>query len=330
MNRPKCKEEDYIQWLIASPRFATCTLAAEVSPSPIAHDAYNRLLERLEPTSDELWLEVEGLVQLDDGWLIIDDCTIEKVHSKKMHLVTSHWSGNKKAVVDGINLISLVWTDGELAIPVDWRVYNKKVDGFTKNDHALHMLEKANDRGFKPRAVLWDSWYSSLANLKFVRALGWNFFVAIKSDRRMSFEPGQIFTAKDVEFDSSNRRRIHLTGFGWVMVYKYHARRGDDVDYFVSTEPPMSTGEVKKYKDIANQIEKYHRTLKQDCHIQRCHARIARKQLNHIGLSIRAYVRLAYHAHANWISTQRIKFSIWKAAARQYLLDPFCRLPATA
>jgi hypothetical protein len=161
MNPPQCKEEDSIQWLIASARFATCPLAAQVSPTPVAHDAYNRLLERLEPTSDALWSEVENLMKLDEGWLMIDDCTIEKIHSKKMHLVTRHWSGNKKAVVDGIDLISMIWTDGDLAIPVDWRVYNKKEDSLTKNDHARHMMEKARDRGFKPQAVLWDSWYSS-------------------------------------------------------------------------------------------------------------------------------------------------------------------------
>lgn len=330
MNPAKCNEEDYIQWLIASPRFATCTLAAEASPCPVAHDAYNRLLGRLEPSSDALWAEVESLIKLDSGWLIIDDCTIEKIYSKHIDLVTPHWSGNKNAVVNGINLVTLLWTDGDIGIPVDWRVFNKSKDKLTKNDHARHMLEKARDRGFSPLAVLWDSWYSSLENLKLVRDFEWPFFVASKSDRKVSLEAGKQISISDVNFGDSICQRLHLRGFGWVTAYKYKVGSGDDVRYFIGTEKALTIAEVKQRKETANQIEKYHRTLKQDCHIQRCQARSATKQLNHIGLSIRAYVRIAHYSHVNWVSSQFIKFSIWIEAATRYLANPFCRLPATA
>jgi hypothetical protein len=42
-----------------------------------------------------------------------------------------------------INLITLLWTDGERHIPVDYRIYNKVVDGLTKNDHFRAMLRSA-------------------------------------------------------------------------------------------------------------------------------------------------------------------------------------------
>jgi len=51
-------------------------------------------------------------------------------------------------------------------IPVDFRIYDNYNDGKTKNDHLLDMLEKAKERGFRPDLVLFDSWYSSLDNLK--------------------------------------------------------------------------------------------------------------------------------------------------------------------
>jgi hypothetical protein len=146
----------------------------------------------------------------------------------------------------------------------------------------------------------------------------------------MSLEPGNLFAVKDLKFDHTNRRRVHLMGYGWLTVYRYKSENDDDASYFTGTEQPMATYEVKKYKDIAYQIEKCHRTLKQDCHMQRYQVRIAKKQLNHIGLSIRSYVRLAHQAYVNRISTQQIKFSIWKTAATQYLSAPFCRLPPTA
>ncbi|MAT76922.1 hypothetical protein CMK14_17470 [Candidatus Poribacteria bacterium] len=44
----------------------------------MAHDAHPRWLGRLEPESEILWEEVENLVQLDSGYLVVDDTTIDK------------------------------------------------------------------------------------------------------------------------------------------------------------------------------------------------------------------------------------------------------------
>lgn len=100
-----------------------------------------------------------------------------------MALVTRHWSGKQRAVVQGINLVSLLWTDGEAAWPCDVRIYGKATDHVTKNDHFRAMLDKAKARGLAPDLVAFDSWYASLANLKQVCDLGWHWLTQLKSDR---------------------------------------------------------------------------------------------------------------------------------------------------
>ena len=48
----RCRAADYIDFLIATPRAASCCEAARSGPKgpePAAHDAYTRLLHRLEP-----------------------------------------------------------------------------------------------------------------------------------------------------------------------------------------------------------------------------------------------------------------------------------------
>ncbi len=60
MSRAKTSAEDYIQWLIASPKDATMTESSRCSPQPVAHDSYRRLLLSLEPDSDALWEEVKS------------------------------------------------------------------------------------------------------------------------------------------------------------------------------------------------------------------------------------------------------------------------------
>lgn len=79
--------------------------------------------------------------------------------------------GKQKEVVNGINLITLLWTDGTRCVPVDYRVFDKDRDGKTKNDHFAEMLEAAFERGFNPQIVCFDSWYGSIENLKLVRSL---------------------------------------------------------------------------------------------------------------------------------------------------------------
>ena len=128
MNAAKVNEYDYIDFLIGTQQAYSCTEAARVQPDPEAgpaHDAVTRLTQRLLPTTDRLWQEAKEQVELTKGVLIGDDSTLDKLYSRKIELVTRHWSGKHKRVVLGINLVTLLWTDGERYIPIDYRIYNK-------------------------------------------------------------------------------------------------------------------------------------------------------------------------------------------------------------
>ena len=138
MNTPKVTPTDYIDFLIGTQRVYSCTEAERVTPEKEdgpSHDAYTRLLHRMFPSSDRLWSEAEEHIDLEKGSLIADDSTLDKLYSRQIELVTRHWSGKHRKVVQGINLLTPLWTDGERYIPVDYRIYDKKTDGLSKNDH---------------------------------------------------------------------------------------------------------------------------------------------------------------------------------------------------
>ena len=191
MNPPKCDEYDYINFLVAAQRVYSSVEASKTHPAGEAgpaHDAYTRLLQRVPPDSKALWQEVEPLVKRQSGMLVLDDTTLDKLYATNMALVTRHWSGKHGAVVQGINLISLVWTDGTCRLPCDFRLYNKEQDGLSKNDHFRAMVQEAQARGFEPELVLFDSWYSGLDNLKLLRSLGWPWLTQLKSNRQVSID----------------------------------------------------------------------------------------------------------------------------------------------
>ena len=141
MNPPKCSDEDYINFVTATPRQVTATEeAARVQPEGVKlpqHAAFTRLLERLEPDPETLWHEAETQINLQGGILVLDDSTLNKPFSKRNDLVYRHWSGKHKEVVSGINLITLLWTNGDRAMPCDYGIFDKDTDGKTNSPVAV-------------------------------------------------------------------------------------------------------------------------------------------------------------------------------------------------
>ncbi|MEO6807935.1 MAG: hypothetical protein ABI353_02350 [Isosphaeraceae bacterium] len=94
----------------------------EPSPQAPAHDRFTRLLVRIEPDPETLWTEARGMVTLNAGVLVLDDSTLDKSDARNIKLVTKRGSGKHHKPVLGINLITLLWTDGDRKIPCDYRI----------------------------------------------------------------------------------------------------------------------------------------------------------------------------------------------------------------
>lgn len=331
MNKPRCTDTEYIDFLVATPRTVSCVEAARVQPrhaTTPAHDAFTRLLHRLEPDPAALWHEVAPLVDRTKGILVGDDSTLDKPYAAKMELVTRHWSGKHHAVVDGINLITLVWTDGDRIIPIDYRVYDKARDGITKNEHFLAMLLTARQRGFVPECVVFDSWYASVDNLRLIRDCGWRWLTQLKANRRVNPDrTGNRAVAASVI--AARGTVVHLEGYGMIRVFRIVTPNGE-TEHWATNDEEMDELARLRYAEDAWGIEVYHRTLKQHCGVERAMVRAGRAQRNHIGCAIRAFVRLEWHRVRTGIGGKLAKEGIIRRAVRSYLAHPWYTLPATA
>src|SRR4051794_34589481 len=322
-NAIKCHDTDYIDFLIASPRIFSCTEAAKVPPEsgqPPAHDAFTRLLHRIEPDPETLWAEARPMAHRKGGMLILDDSTPDKHYARKIELVTRHWSGKHRRVVRGINLVTTVWADGDRVVPVDYRVYDKPNDGLTKNDHLLAMLAAAKARGFEPECVAFDSWYASLANLKAVRDHGWTFLTRLKCNRKVDLDRRGYRAVAEVAI-AAGGTVVHLEGFGSIRVFKVVSRDGD-IEYWATNDLAMDDLTRLSYAERAWAIENDHRGLKQCRGVERSRVRASRARRNHIGLAIRAFLRLERHFYATGISWYEAKARIYRPAVRAYIAQP--------
>ena len=165
MNPPKCTSSNFVNFLISTYQACSCSEASRCllgEPESIAHDSVKWLLERQSHHTEALYNEAKRLIRTDEGVLVIDDSTLDKPYSHQIELVTRHGSGKHHRVVQGINLILTIWTDGSAIVPVDFRIYNPDKDGKNKNDHFRHMLRAADERKFQPNCVIFDSRYSEL------------------------------------------------------------------------------------------------------------------------------------------------------------------------
>lgn len=323
MNPPKCSDDDYINFVIASPRSVSATEAAKVQSDEEqapAHDAFTRLLHRLEPDAATLWREAESQVSLGQGILVIDDSTLDKPYAKQMELVVRHWSGKHHAVVSGINLITLLWTEGDRHVPVDYRIFDKKQDALTKNDHFRAMLVEAHARGCAPACVAFDSWYSGLENLKLVRSFGWVWLTRLKSNRKVNPDREGLRAVSEVEVGEAGRV-VWLEGFGLIRVFKVVATDGD-VEVWATNKVEMNELERVKWAGYSWAIENYHRGIEQFCLIERAQVRSRRAWRNHIGLCLRAFLRLESHCYHRGISWYEAKTSIIREAVRAYIANP--------
>lgn len=323
MNKPKVSEYDYIDFLIGTQQAYSCTEAARVQPDKEdkpAHDAVTRMIHRLLPTTERLWQEAKAQVDLSKGALVSDDSTLDKFYSRKIELVTRHWSGKHKRVVMGLNLVTLLWTDGERYIPIDYRLYNKAKDGLTKNDHFREMLQVAYERGFRPEYVCFDSWYASLKNLKLVNRLFGRWLTRLEADRLVDPDNSGNRSLASLDLTATGTI-VHLKGYGFIKVFKIVVTE-NHIEYWATNELQMTELTRLKFTQFSWMIETYHRGIKQFCGIERCQARSAKAQRNHIELALRAFLRIEFHSFVKGISWFEAKTSIIRDAVRAYLAQP--------
>lgn len=323
MNPPKYTEYDYINFLTATPKTYSCTEAERVQPDSEtrpSHDSINRLLHRIPANAASLREESLQFVNRTDGVLVPDDSTLDKPYAQKIELVTRHWSGKHHRVVNGINLVSLVWTDGDAHIPCDFRIYYKTGDGKTKNDHFCDMLFKAKIRGFEPECILFDSWYASLKNLRTIDSYGWFWLTRFKPNRIINPDGTKNISVSSADI-SENGNTVHLRGYGFVRIFRIVDKNGN-TEYWATNNLDMDELERLRFSDFSWTIGEYHRGLKQFCGMERCQCRVAKAQRNHICLAVRTFLRFEIFGLKSGQSWFEAKTRIIRDAVRAYLSAP--------
>lgn len=291
-------KKQYIEYLLHTPiNYTASNLANHLDG--VSHDAVSDYLVREKATARQVWeLAKEVIRDSAQSYLIVDDSVQDKRYSRKIELVKNQYSGAEHGLVNGIGIINLVHSDGASFTPIDYRLYAPMQDGKTKNEHFRDMLIRAKtDKGILATIVLFDSWYASVDNLKTIHRMGMEFVTTLKENRLISLsKEGGYIHVQEIKWNSEQLHygiKIKLQEVPFhVQLFKLVAPDGD-IDWVITNCPEkISADLIQKENTVRWDIETMHRELKQLTGIEKCQARKARSQRNHISHCYQAWFAL--------------------------------------
>jgi hypothetical protein len=323
-------KEQYIEFIISTPVNYTCTHLAD-HLSGISHDSITDFLHNQRLTAQTVWSSAKHLIHdTEQSFLIIDDSVQEKPYAKAIELVDRHYSGNKHGVVRGIDIVNLVHSSGDGDYhPIDYRIYAPDYSKETKNDYFRAMLKEAFQlRNIRARFVLFDSWYGSAENLKYIHREGRVFYTTLKSNRLVSLSKEDGYTHLDqIEWTPEQLRRGRVVKLKevpfYVTLFKLVAKNGD-IDWVITndTDVNLSVDVIRGRNDVRWDVECFHRELKQLTGIEKCQCQDAWAQRNHIACCYLAWLAIKVYASRLKQTLYRTKNELLSNYLRAELKQP--------
>jgi len=328
---------DYCQYLLVSQINYTLTNFADHCEQ-FSHDAINRYLcgERITPRL--VWENVRGQVApTPHGYVLFDDTVLDKNFSFAIDLVRRQYSGNAKAVIKGIGVVTCVYVNPALDRfwLIDYRIYDPDGDGKSKLDHVREMLANIVYQKQLPfEAVLMDTWYATHDLMLFIESLQKFYYCPLKDNRQVDDSGG---TNPYQRVDSlawsaealAHGQTIKIKGFPKdhkVRLFRVEVST-HRTDWVVTNDPTQDATEAAQAAcGFRWKIEQLHRESKQVTGLERCQCRKARIQRNHIGCAFLVWVRLKELAAPTGRTVYQLKHGLLDDYLVQQLKNPALKM----
>ncbi len=320
----------YCQYLVSSQINYTLTNFADHSQD-YSHDQLNRYLrdDRLKPRL--VWEQVkDSIVFSENGYLLFDDTVADKNYSFNIELVRQQYSGNAKAIIRGIGIVTCVYVNPETNQfwLINYRLFAPDVDGKTKLQHVREMFDNAIEmKKLEFRTVLMDSWYATKDLMMHIERSGKIYYCPLKDNRQVDEgfgdTPKPAYRRVDslawMDEESEAGKNVHVKDFpkGHRLQLFRLVVSADRTDYIVTNDLTQnSTAETQEVCAIRWKIEQLHREAKQVTGLESCQCRKARIQRNHIACALLVWCRFKELMY----ETKRTVYQIKHGQLSDYLI----------
>lgn len=284
----------------------------------VSHDQVTRFLSGTKKTAADLWCRVKPLVrqiQSDVAVLIIDDSIEEKPYTDENEIVCWHYDHAKNQQVKGINFLSALYYSQEVSLPVSFELIakteiyvdsktgkQKRRSPITKNEYCKELIRQAIHNQLPFRFVLFDVWFSSSDNMKFIKQQQKRDFVCpLKTNRKVALSrqdkgQGRYQRLDTLELETNVVREIYLEGVDFPLLLAKEIFTNEDgstgIIYLVRSDTSISFHEITTNYRKRWQVECYHKSLKQNASLAKSPTQTVTTQTNHFFAALCGYIKL--------------------------------------
>jgi hypothetical protein len=284
----------YLRALLSAPwRFTLVYLSLVTKRS---HDYLTRNLKKKYHFKDLLKLLLNGKA-LNEGYVVIDETDVDKSFGEKLPGLGWIFSNRKKKYIYGLHIVTAVWTNGNITIPLSWKIYEKGGDK-TKLDLAIELISYClGNLNISPKAFLFDSFYASEKLLKTLINSGQSFVSQVDKKRNLNgVSVKKINMGRPYWLETGN-----LTGNIKVQVVKNRRK------YFITNMIGVSREEQLEIYKVRWNIEDVFRFAKKELGFEKCQANSLHAQNTHFGVCFLLYGLLQDIAEKTQMTDYRIK-----------------------
>ena len=337
----------YTDYLISSFGQTSATGLSRLVDNEIKHDSVTRLLSNSDFSSKTLWQSVKPLVrkhQAEDACLIFDDVIIEKAHTDENDLICWHWDHSKRRNVKGINILNAfyhTWKVGEsepLRVPVGFETIKKRIrfcdlktkkekrkSDISKNELMLQMIGKAIANGLIFKYIIADSWFASVANMRFIKQKKKIFIFDMQSNRLAALneadrKAGSWTRIDELKIPDNKPVQVWLKDleFPVLLTKQLFTNKDNSTGYrfLVSNKSSLTDDRFTTIYKKRWSVEEYHKSLKQNVSIGKSPTRTEKTQTNHLYASMLGYIKLEKLKFANKMNHFAMKTKIYNQALK--------------
>lgn len=225
-----------------------------------------------------------------DGCLIVDDSLAHKT-GKKIEGVGYHYDHSQKKIVLGHQLVSTHYYCRSFHVPLHFEVYHKE-SGFTKNQLARNLIDRAVATELPFSVVLLDSWYFNKENTDCIERHRKDWVAACKSNRLVDWQGRKVPLSdviKTIPAEAYRKTTLRNGAVYWtcskaltiktqgrVRIVVTHQQEDlmDDPNYFATNRVEWDHTRILNLYCCRWTIETFYRDAKQNLGLEACELRI--------------------------------------------------------
>lgn len=308
----------YSDYLQISTSQTSATVLSSLVEGELSHDKITRFLSSPCFSSKDLWHLVKPTVrqvEQEEGVLIIDDTVEEKAYMDENSLICWHYDHVQGRSVKGINMLSALYYQGSMSIPVGVEMIHKtekvidkktgksrRISPVNKNEYYRSMVKTAVANQIKFKYVLSDSWYTSFENMKFIhQELEKHFIMALKEGRRVALSRedksnGIYQYVETLDLKEQRPYIVYMEKVPFALALTKQVFQHEDGTtaclYLVSSDTTIDVDQTSTIYSKRWKVEEFFKSLKSNLSFNKSPAHTPTTQSNHCFAAIYGFFKL--------------------------------------